>query len=399
MGDLMKRIHALAVIAAALVMLALMACQPGASEPPSAQDEATAPPAPQPTVTLYVAPNPTPAATPEAASGSPVGPEDFPPGVNPLTGLPVDDPSVLDRRPIIIKVSNESEDVRPQSGLSFADHVWMYQTEGWRQTRIAAIVYSQTPERVGSVRSARLVDAEHLVPMYDALLVISGAGKDMYRVLMNSPWWERVFRESEPWQVRIPDLPRPGTSYYHSLFAIPAEVWEEAGRRGLTQTPDLRGLRFDPAPPEGGQPTAELNVDFPEYGPEQTWRYDAATGLWLAWTQMEIPERYESTPDVDLLTGEQLAFENVVVLWAEHYEAEDFVEVVGVGAHLVGEGEAALLRDGLRYPATWRRSDPERLIQFFDASGEVIAFKPGRTWFMLASTETTRYPPSVEFGP
>lgn len=41
----------------------------------------------------------------------PVGPVGFPENVNPLTGLVVDDPSILDRRPVLIK-GCESADFR-----------------------------------------------------------------------------------------------------------------------------------------------------------------------------------------------------------------------------------------------------------------------------------------------
>src|SRR5688572_23272367 len=48
---------------------------------------------------------------------------------NPLTGLPVNIPSLLERRPIAIKVGNSPDYVRPQSGLSLADVVYEYYIE------------------------------------------------------------------------------------------------------------------------------------------------------------------------------------------------------------------------------------------------------------------------------
>jgi hypothetical protein len=51
---------------------------------------------------------------------------DFPENVNPLTGLVVADPSRLERRPIMSKVSNFPRTGRPHAGLSFADMVFEY---------------------------------------------------------------------------------------------------------------------------------------------------------------------------------------------------------------------------------------------------------------------------------
>ena len=43
----------------------------------------------------------------------------FEEGVNPLTGLKVDDPSKLERRPVAVKINNYPRSNRPQWGLSW----------------------------------------------------------------------------------------------------------------------------------------------------------------------------------------------------------------------------------------------------------------------------------------
>ncbi len=211
--------------------------------PPTAAATETA----VPTLTATPAPSPTPAPTVDVAATAtaqpPSGPDDYPEGVNPLTGLPVADPAALDRPPLIVKVSNQDDTVRPQSGLSYADHVWVYQSEGWAQTRFAAVYYGRAPEYAGSVRSGRPIDA-HLLPMYDALLVISGASKDGYRILLTDEWEDRVFREDpEHYYVeRLPNTPREGVEYLHTLFARPERVWEIAAEeRGVEIEPELAG--------------------------------------------------------------------------------------------------------------------------------------------------------------
>ena len=57
---------------------------------------------------------------------------------NPLTGLPVSDPSFLQHRPLAIKIANSPDYVRPQSGLTLADVVFEYYIE-WGDTRFIAI--------------------------------------------------------------------------------------------------------------------------------------------------------------------------------------------------------------------------------------------------------------------
>lgn len=68
----------------------------------------------------------------------------FPEGYNPLTGLPVADPSLLDIPALLISISHFPPEARPQSGFSFAPFVYEYFiTEG--STRHLAVFYGEAP--------------------------------------------------------------------------------------------------------------------------------------------------------------------------------------------------------------------------------------------------------------
>ncbi|MBL8156793.1 MAG: DUF3048 domain-containing protein, partial [Anaerolineae bacterium] len=71
--------------------------------------------------------------------------------------------------------------------------VWEYETEGG-VTRFAAIYRSNAPGKIGSVRSARLIDLE-LIPMYNALLAYSGTSEPIQQLIMAS---EYVFQTFSP---------------------------------------------------------------------------------------------------------------------------------------------------------------------------------------------------------
>ena len=144
--------------------------------PTNEPDEPLPPPptvAPAPTST--VAPDPVV----EEATAVPIeiisllSPADFGTDRNPLTGELMTNPADLQRRPLAVKLSNSPPSyTRPQSGLNQADLVFEHTTEG-NITRFTAIFYGQTPEKVGPIRSARLIDVE-LPAMYDAALFYSG---------------------------------------------------------------------------------------------------------------------------------------------------------------------------------------------------------------------------------
>jgi len=97
----------------------------------------------------------------------PVGPVGFPENVNPLTGLVVDDPSILNRRPVLVKVANQPISGRPHAGLSFADMVFEYYI-GSGGNRFLALFYGQDADMIGPVRSGRMIDP-YLVSLYEGI--------------------------------------------------------------------------------------------------------------------------------------------------------------------------------------------------------------------------------------
>ncbi len=91
------------------------------------------------------APSATATAQPTAA---PVtygpNPQDFPAGINPLTGQPFVDPSLLKVPALLVSISDFPVTARPQAGLSFAPLVFEFSiTEG--QTRFLTTFYGQYP--------------------------------------------------------------------------------------------------------------------------------------------------------------------------------------------------------------------------------------------------------------
>ncbi len=378
-----------ALLAAAL----LIACAPAPAAAPTPTPQPTDLP-PSPTFTPAPTPIADPTATPPPPTATPappqaIGPGDYPPGVNPLTGLPVDDPSVLQRRPLLIKISNSPPIVRPQSGLNTADLIFEYYVEGgW--TRFAAIFYSKGVDHVGSVRSGRLVDLQ-LSHALDALWVFSGASlgvldtiraSDLYPYDVISP----QFGYAEPYFVRFPrgDLP-----VEHTLFTDTAQLWQLAADRKVRATPRILtepGLAFDAVPPDGGIPARSATIDYNKTHVE--WRYDAVSGEYLRWT--------DNIPHTDALTGQQVAIQNVVVMSAYHELQELFPEKYfgkekSWYIELTGNGQATLLRDGQAYDGRWVRTRPDDMFTFVDVNGNPLMFKPGRTFFQITSSYQGAY--------
>lgn len=118
--------------------------QGGLDEAPKEQAEGTELPA---TTIITLTPSPNSesgtAAIEQVCYGP--NPEDFPVGISPLSGQPVDDPSLLDLRPVFLSVSIFPPSVRPPTGLSVSPIVYeLYIGDG--DTRLMAGFYGEFPQ-------------------------------------------------------------------------------------------------------------------------------------------------------------------------------------------------------------------------------------------------------------
>lgn len=363
---------------------------------PAATATTGAPPALEPTVTA--APTlPAPTAelvTPEVVTR--FGPNDFPPNVNPLTGQQVSDPAALDRRPIAVKVSQFPRRVRPQAGLSLADLVFEHYAEVG-VTRMTAIFLGNDAPKVGSIRSARLIDIV-LAESYDALLVTSGSSAGVLNALSRTNFYDRVIAEATGYD-ECPPLCREGAeASTNNLFASTADLWATASSLGLNSRQSLNGMAFDPEPPPGGSPVNTVHIDFAVDYNVAEWRYDAAEGRYARWVDTDTAGQL--APHTDAVNGQQLTAANVVVLYANHVTT-DIPEDFGNGGHcgyeiqVWGSGPARLFRDGQMYDVTWVRFSQTDVIGLVGAGNQIVPLAPGNSWFALVDLDS---PTTAENG-
>lgn len=326
--------------------------------------------------TQFDVPHP-PAPVPDAFVQSlPAPPE----GVCPLTGLPVDDPAVLQRRPLNVRIDNSPQG-RPQSGLAFADVVWEALAEGGI-TRFTATFLCQSPDVIGPVRSARLIDLQ-LWPMLDAILVHVGASQPVTDMILSSPWNRANIDEWLGHEAfyRIPAEQAPVS--WLRTYTSAARLWQFAESLG-EQRPSrtLRGWRFDETPPEGGVPAQTVVIPYsPGTSSVVTYRYDAETGRY--W-------RYQGdTPHTDRTTGTQLSAATVFIVFADMTVTpivEDSLGNKSLHFKIWGEGRGIVVRDGRAYEVTWRREGENVLIRPIAADGTIFPFKPGPLWVQIVPT-------------
>lgn len=294
--------------------------------------------------------------------------------LNPLTGLPVKE-SVLENRPIAVMLDNMFL-ARPQAGLSEADVVYEILAEGLI-TRYMAIFYSQEPENIGPVRSARPYFIEKALE-YDPYYVHVGGSmqalSDVKRYAMADI---DGLSSGAFWRTSHKTIP-------HNMYTSSEVLLDEASRKGYKSTAVPEFLAFSDQfyVPEGDSAgTIECRYKpssaSDRTGYYTTYKYDSETHLYSRFTNGE--------PHVDENTSDQLTCSNIIVQYADTkvIDNEGRLDI-----DFIGTGTGHLYTAGKRIDLTWSKSDANSPTQFFDSNGTPILLNPGVTWFQVMKTGT-----------
>lgn len=313
----------------------------------------------------------------------------LPAGVNPLTGLKVNVSSLLERRPIAVKISTFPRGiVRPhQYGLSRADLVFEYYIEDGL-TRFIAVFYSNNASRAGPVRSGRYFD-EYIMRMYHAVLVFVNADERVEKHMLESDQKPLLF---VPRDDNCPPLCRdtsiPG---YNNVFVDTAGVGEKITDNSKQQ---LRPAAFgDLFSTLSSQAITQIYTHYSIYS-YNYWQYDQNKKEYLRYSDTADADTFTNgekyAPHIDQLNKTQLRADNVIELVVPHIFHNEFDRADQViDITLTGSGDAYLFRDGRMIKMRWVRDKIDQAIQFQDNFGYPVPIKPGVTFFQVIDTEST----------
>jgi len=309
---------------------------------------------------------------------------------NPLTGLPVSDPSFLQHRPMAIKIANSPDYVRPQSGLTLADVVYEYYIE-WGDTRFIGVFYSNHPSMVGPVRSGRYFDA-HVTRMYHSFLVFKSADPRELSYLQGSDLKDFLvivgFGGCSPFFTG----PYKRDSYNNQFFN--STKWAACAiKKGVDNSAQvINGGFFSEDVPDSALAISRIYSYYSVYS-YSYWDYDPATHKYFRYQEAndmvnKKPEAY--TPLSDAQTGLPVTAENVITLFAPYtlansYNAHDQV----FNIDLVDYGDAIVFRDGIALPAVWHRNFEDQPILLTTPDGDPIYMRPGQTFYEVMGVNST----------
>ena len=304
----------------------------------------------------------------------------FDAGINPLTGLAADEAN-LDRRPVLAKVSNWPREGRPHAGLSNADVVFEYYI-GYQMNRFLAIYYGENSSQIGPIRSGRLVDAQ-LTNLYQGILAYGNADPGVDEVLIEKLHDRALAYKNLPCPPMCGYLTHSATGVYLDSAALTTYA-EQIGVNNAVQ--DLRGMYFEDAVPNGEDIGSILRVEYANFSIME-WRYDSESGTYNLWQEAETADGLVLAPTTDRNTGQRLAYENLVVMFADYIEYAPSLHDIEVDT-VQAPQQAWFFRDGEWIEGTWRVPEPNRPIIFETEPGQSMPFKPGQTWIVIVGNSS-----------
>ena len=304
------------------------------------------------------------------------------------------------RRPLAVMVEN-SEDSRPQSGISRADIVYEAIAEGWI-TRLMGIFYCNTPmENIvfAPVRSARTYFVDW-VSEYDALYNhVGGAGRCNDDTVDNRAkalcQIDRYgIKDLDQFGIGFPDcyrnpdrLSHP-VATEHTMVCFSDNLYKIAEKRDWTNVDD-KGIPWDKSfepwqfkddPPVDVRGTVNsvklvFAQGYDKY--DALWQYDKETNVYKRQTGGQ--------PHLDLENKEQVTAKNIIV------QLSKITGPVDEHGHIlyttIGNGKAIIFQDGKGIVGSGSKKSRLGRTKFYDNVGLEIDMTGGPIWIEIVDSE------------
>jgi hypothetical protein len=283
--------------------------------------------------------------------------------VSPLSGVSCQN---YKARPFAVMMAGDQQ-ARPLSGISMADIVVEAPVITNDITRYMAIFLCETPEEIGSLRSAR----DDFIPLakgWDAIYVHWG-GSHFALDTLKQKVIDNIDALTNPFNTfyRKPSIPKPhnGFTTYEKLKNA-AISFNFRLENSLSPYPFLKKSELKSNP----DTFATLIITYPGKF-KVKYVYDG--------NNMNYKRFKDDTPEIDALTKNQVIADNVLVLETISKQIEGQYNDLKV----IGEGKLKAYINGQEILGTWRKADFNSKLTFFNEQNQEISLKPGKTWIQF----------------
>lgn len=283
------------------------------------------------------------------------------------------DEEYKDKRCIAVSINN-LEPAIPQSGVGSADIIYEMLAEGGVTRLLAVFNPSEFPTltKIGPVRSARQY-FDRTALEYDAVFFHAGKSAAADEDFAGIPEVQHIdglsasrgfFRSDD--RVAPHNFYLNGEECYALMDQVPYQHevhdYYETKFKWNDSDTDI----------EGGKDCKKITTAF-NSGRKPYFEYDAEKGEYL---------RYQyGAPQPDKETGEQLAFENVIIQQLSVYPHPKWPDVL-IEMDLQGDGTGYYATNGKIVPITWHKDSGSwtNVTRYYLEDGTELKLNPGKTW-------------------
>lgn len=292
---------------------------------------------------------------------------------NPLTGEMNLPDSAVGKQPVSIMVSN-SQSALPQAGIGQADLVYETVVEGGITRIMALFADPNAIPLTGPVRSVREYYIDLAAP-FNPVFVHFGGSETGYTALKNANLSEidgmtspNAFYQDNA----LASLKGKEHSYFVSSQTLQSSLAAFENDRAFNY-PDA--FAFSNEPSESSQTATSVHVPF-STSYVSDFVYDASTQKYL--------KSQFAAPQIDKNTGEQIAVDNVFILYANVTGASDGSErreidfSSGMGVYCTKGGAVNMM---------WSKDSQKSPFLFLSEDGDELKVSPGQSWVCIIPVE------------
>ena len=293
-------------------------------------------------------------------------------GISPISGLQCEN---YNRRPIAVMMA-EDPVTRPLSGISQADMVIEMPVITGSITRMMAVFQCESPDEIGSVRSARH-DFIPLAMGLDAIFAHWGGSHfaldKLDNGIMNNidamhDFFNTYYRKSDK------PMPHNGFTSMDKLISA-AEKFNYRLENKFEGYPHKENSKFEI---RNSKLNGKLTIGYSGHY-EVYYEYSPQTNAYLRWRagEKEMDKNNNQQAEVSVVIAMRAASRMI--------EPPDYNDV-----DIEGEGEAIISQNGEQIKGSWRKegSYSNSKLYFLDNKGKEIEFTPGKIWLEIVEPTT-----------
>lgn len=287
----------------------------------------------------------------------------------PLTGVETDPHAA--KQPVTGVMIENSPAARPHTGIDSADIVFEAVVEGGI-TRFLALYQSNTPRKLGPVRSLRPYFLDWVMGFDAPIAHVGGSAEALHLVKHRNAKDLDQFKHNGPYY-RDGSRPAP-----HNMYSSMKDL------RGLQKRLGYKKSRFKKIPRSEDKPAnnpgaKRITVNYSSSQYQAQFRYQKNGNNY---------RRYlAGSPHTDTLTNRPITVKNVVVVRMPTTKQGRYAVM-----ETMGNGKAIVFKNGTARKAKWRQKSYRKRIEILKQNGKQMPLNRGDTWFaILPSGQSVNY--------